>query len=114
MRKFQVSIIGYNTLVITVCAGWDLPDSDLDIILHADRSDNTRLGDRLKEAFSHYADFSISHWDNQPWPVICRFSLEGEKIELFACPTPLEEQAAWRHLTQMHRLANLLGELAKR
>ena len=97
-------------LVSTVCVGWDLPDSDLDIIVNADRADNSRLGDRLKQEFSHYADFSISRWDNQPWPVICRFSLPWEKIELFAYPTPLEQQAAWRHLTQMQRLANLLGK----
>ena len=96
-------------LVSTVCVGWDLPDSDLDIILYANQPD--LFTDRLNEAFVHYGNFSISRWDNQPWPVICCFSLEGEKIELFACPTPLEQQAAWRHLTQMHRLANLLGEV---
>ena len=89
-------------LVSTVCIDIDVPTSDLDVICYA--PERALFEETLKSLFQKYPAFRLLHSEDPFSSVVCSFFLEPFEIEIFGCDVPVEEQAAYRHLTAISRL----------
>ncbi len=94
--------------------GIDLPGSEVNIIMQA--NDLPRLMKEIDAAYASMKKFEqgISRVDDKA-SLAASFEYEGTRIQLFVSETPVQDQDAYRHMVQEHRL--LLaggGELTER
>ncbi len=87
--------------------GLDIATSDIDIVCHAPAPD--RLAERLWPALSMRAGFGCHQWISAGRPLIVRFEAEGWPFEIFASPSPVDDQPGWRHFAVERRLLDLGG-----
>lgn len=89
--------------------GIETPESDLDILCHADDLD--RFTHVVEAVYGDEDDFTVRQREKNDLPtVICNFRAARMSIELFAQPCPTEEQRAYRHLVAEARLLREGGE----
>lgn len=90
----------------------DLPESDLDVICHADELEP--FAEQVRGQFSHHQGFRIGEFviGGQP-SIVANFWLEGFQIEVFGQARPVVEQSAYRHMAVEARLLRMGGERAK-
>ena len=83
----------------------DLPESDLDIICEA--GDIPFFQSLVCRLYSGYDGFTKKETDQT---FIANFNCNAFRIEIFAKPTPVKKQEAYRHMIVEYRLLKLLGE----
>ncbi len=88
--------------------GLALPSSDIDVLCHA--SDATRFVEDVSAAFGAEEEFRVGRWSGGERAIIATFSAHGWPIEIFGHPTPVAEQAGWRHFLVERRLLALGGK----
>lgn len=91
-------------VVSTIWAGLDIDGSDIDII--ACFTDRAVFIEEIRTLFETLPEFSIS--DNET-RVLVQFKVDGFLFEIFACDTPVEQQAGYRHFSVMKRLVKIGG-----
>ncbi len=95
----------------TVPLGVDVPDSDLDVICHAEDLEGFAV--RVAEHYGHLTGFRVAVKLVLGEPsVVASFVYGGFAIEVFAQRRPVEEQRAYRHLVVEQRLLALGGPAA--
>jgi hypothetical protein len=95
-------------LVSTVCLDIATATSDLDIICEVD--DHERFIADVTQHFGDRSGFSTRNSTQAPPATVIQFFAEDFEIELFGQALPVEEQAAYQHLRQTHRVIQLGGE----
>lgn len=90
----------------------DLPGSDIDIIFHPPGL-RSFLND-VRKLYGDQKEFHIVWTALKETPtVIASFRCQGFRVELFAQPTPVEEQHAYIHMVVEARLLAIGGEQAR-
>lgn len=91
--------------------GIETPESDLDILCHAD--DLARFTQVVETVYGDEDDFTLRERVKDGLPsVICNFNAGRLPIELFAQARPTEEQRAYRHMVAEARLLREGGDEA--
>ncbi|MDY6938248.1 MAG: DUF4269 domain-containing protein [Cyanobacteriota bacterium] len=96
-----------RAVVSTICVGFDIPTSDIDIICCAPNL--CELETVLRECYGQHECFSLRYRPPKGDSLVCSFWLEEFEIEIFGSLEPIECQHAYRHLGVMDRLAFLGG-----
>ena len=99
LREFNPMLAG--TVPIDIA----LPQSDLDIICEV--YDMRPFRELVCRLYSCHDGFSIKEYNNI---FIATFMQNDFMIEIFARPTPVKQQEAYRHMVVEYRLLKLLGE----
>jgi len=94
------------TVVSTILVGLDTGSSDIDIVCSFQSIDD--FVSAANSQCEHFSQFSLNRKQDV---VIVRFVFAGFPFEIYACPLPVSEQAAYRHFRIMQRLVALGGEL---
>jgi len=87
-------------VVSTLLIGFDVPDSDIDIICCFDNSDHFQKG-----FLSEFKGFSNLSCEMKSSYVLGRFDFEGFEFEIYAAAIQVEKQLAYRHFRIMQRIA---------
>ncbi len=91
--------------------GLETPESDLDVLCHAEDLDH--FARVVEAAYGDEDDFTLRKREKNNLPsVICNFQVRTLPIELFAQPRPTEEQHAYRHMVAEARLLREGGDEA--
>jgi diadenosine tetraphosphate (Ap4A) HIT family hydrolase len=109
-RAGVLEVLAAYTPVIagTVPLGIDTEGSDLDVLCEANNAE-AFVRDAL--AFAALPGFALHRkGDADPPAVVCRFSVEGMPVEVFAQARPVRAQRAHRHLVAERRLLEAAGE----
>ena len=101
-----------RAVVSTICVGFDIPTSDIDIICHAPNL--SQLDRVLRHHYSQLESFCLRYRSPDGDSLVCSFRLGEFEIEIFGSGEPIESQFAYRHLCVMERLASIGGESLKR
>jgi hypothetical protein len=99
-------------LVSTVCLDIATSTSDLDIICEI--HDHEQFLTHVTHCFGNQAGFSSRTSDRVPIATVIQFFTKDFEIELFAQALPVEQQVAYQHLCQTHRIIQLGGEWVRR
>ena len=90
----------------------DIPGSDLDIICGA--TDFEDLAQILKKHYGHLTDFELTLKKRYGQTVLlCEFLTDEFPIQVYASPTPVDQQRAWVHMLAEAALLAEGGEEAK-
>jgi hypothetical protein len=95
-------------LVSTVNIDIDIPSSDLDIICEA--HDLVAFGARVVDLFGGLRGFQSRHSGRGMDAVVASFFHGEWEYEIFAQAIPVEQQRAFQHLVQTHRIVTRGGE----
>jgi hypothetical protein len=87
--------------------GLDMPTSDIDVLCHA--PDGVRFTEAIRTLLGGAEALRIEQWIADARPVIASFRAHGWTIEIFAHPSPVLEQAGWRHFLVEQRLLEIGG-----
>lgn len=95
--------------VSTIFVGFDVVDSDVDVLCcygskHA-FADHVRMNFASAACFSLCVDADC---------VVARFKSESLRFEIYGCDSPIREQLAYRHYRVMRRLAHIGGNRFRR
>ncbi len=91
--------------------GLDTDASDVDILCEI--SDAEAFSDVAAQHFGRWPGFSIHRKaDANPLAVVCRFTLDGLMVEVFAQPLEVKRQRAFRHMMVEQRLLAAAGPAA--
>jgi hypothetical protein len=91
--------------------GIETPQSDLDILFHAEALE--QFSDVVTTVYGDQDEFALRHTEKNDLPtVISNFRVRNIALELFAQPLPTEEQHAYRHMVAEARLLREGGEEA--
>jgi hypothetical protein len=89
--------------------GIETPQSDLDILCHAE--DLERFGALVTAVYGDEDEFVLRRTEKNGKPtLICRLRVQNIPVEIFAQPIPSEEQNGYRHLLAEARLLREGGE----
>ncbi len=90
----------------------DIPGSDLDII--CETTDFESLTRILQKHYGHFPDFELTLKTRYGHAVLlCEFRTDEFPIQIYASPTPVDQQRAWVHLLAEAALLAEGGEEAK-
>ena len=108
--KIKSSLAAYDpVLVSTICLNIDTPKSDLDFIFFAkDLNEFSTAAQKLYGKFPKYTS-DLKDINSEKCCVVT-FESKGFEFEFFASNTPVENQAAYKHLVQTARIIALGGE----
>lgn len=95
-------------LVSTVCLNIATPTSDLDIICEV--HDHDCFIDDVTRHFGSFSRFSARKTTLALSATVIQFFTEDFEIELFGQVLPVEQQSAYLHLRQTHRIIQLGGD----
>jgi hypothetical protein len=99
-------------LVGAIPLGIDTPESDLDILCHAD--DLVAFEKIVQWAYGEYENFALRYRKKDGLPtLICNFTYGTFAIEIFGQGRPTRAQRAYRHLAAEARLLQAADEAAK-
>jgi hypothetical protein len=99
-------------LVSTVCLDIATHTSDLDIICEV--HDHKQFLTLVARRFGGHAGFSSRATDRVPPATVIQFFTKDFEIELFAQALPVEQQVAYQHLCQAHRIIQFGGERVRK
>lgn len=99
-------------LVSTICLDIATSASDLDIICEV--HDRDEFIAHVTRHFGNHARFSTRDTARVPPATVIQFFTEEFEIELFGQAIPVEQQVAYQHLCQTHRIIQLGGEIARK
>lgn len=98
-------------LVSTVCLDIATATSDLDIICEV--YDHDRFIADAAQYFGNHSGFSTKSSTRLPAATVIQFFTEEFEIEVFGQALPVEQQTAYLHLCQTHRVVQLGGEACR-
>ena len=90
------------TVVSTIWAGLDIETSDINIL--CSYQDEAAYRSDLEQFLSSFEFIEIESGEQR---VVARFQFQNFPFEIFASPTPIEDQSGWRHFQIMQRLVEL-------
>lgn len=97
-------------LVSTVCVRLDIEGSDLDVICELKHPAAFKA--TVQAAYGARGGFQMR--SGPGGALVVQFDTEAFPVEIFAKRRPVEEQYAWRHLSVMKRLLNIVPALRPR
>jgi hypothetical protein len=98
----------HPVLVSTVCIDIDIESSDLDIICEV--SQPVEFTRQITTFYGGLPNFELREARSENNSVVAEFEFENFVIEIFGQLLAVEKQAAYRHLSVMHRLLMIGGE----
>jgi hypothetical protein len=97
----------YTPLVVgTIPLGIDTAASDIDIVCEV--RDTRSFAELMAARFGGYENFEVRLIGSDR--IVCRFSFDGEQIEVYGSPTPSARSEGWRHMMVEARLLAMFGE----
>jgi len=101
LAPFDPHVVG------TLPLGIALPDSDIDIVCHA--QDPDAAAELIWTAFCSIDGFALYRWSARGRPLIAAFEADGWPFEIFVSPEPVADQAGWQHFVVEQQLLDLGG-----
>lgn len=101
LAAFDPHVVG------TIPLGIALPDSDIDIVCHA--QDPDAAAELIWTAFCPTDGFALYRWSARGRPLIATFEADGWPFEIFVSPEPVADQAGWQHFVIERQLLDLGG-----
>ena len=87
------------TLCGTIPIGIDVDTSDIDIVMHINRSNFTEVEAEMTRLYGHYDDFRVKRFEVRGEPTIkANFIYKGYEFELFGQPKCVTKQNAYLHM----------------
>lgn len=99
LEQFDPHVVG--TLPLGVAGS----DSDIDIVCYA--ADLSAAAGLIWKHLDETESFAAYQWSAKGRPVIATLEAYGWPFEIFVSPTPVSDQADWRHFQDEKRLAGM-------